>query len=49
MLRLRWDGPYAGSGVDTFSLVGDNELHVTSSVTVGGRTVSYTSVHTRRR
>ena len=51
-LRMRWEEPYRGEGVDVFALVpgagGREELHVTSSVTVGGRTVSYTSVHTRR-
>ncbi|PNH08247.1 hypothetical protein TSOC_005249 [Tetrabaena socialis] len=48
VLRLRWDGPYAGEGVDEFVLVGRDEMHVVSTVTVGGRTVSYTSVHTRK-
>ncbi|KAG2441569.1 hypothetical protein HXX76_003190 [Chlamydomonas incerta] len=51
-LRMRWEEPYRGEGLDEFALVpgpgGREELHVTSSVTVGGRTVSYTSVHTRR-
>ncbi|GLC36288.1 hypothetical protein PLESTB_000606600 [Pleodorina starrii] len=48
LLRLRWDEPYRGEGLDEFRLVGQDELHVVSSVTVGGRTVSYTSVHTRK-
>ncbi|KAG2451990.1 hypothetical protein HYH02_003761 [Chlamydomonas schloesseri] len=53
-LRMRWEEPYRGEGLDVFVLVppaapgGREELHVTSSVTVGDRTVSYTSVHTRR-
>ncbi|KXZ46397.1 hypothetical protein GPECTOR_44g72 [Gonium pectorale] len=48
VLSLRWEQPYAGEGRDEFLLVGPDELHVVSSVTVNGRTVSYTSVHTRR-
>ncbi|EFJ46754.1 hypothetical protein VOLCADRAFT_105421 [Volvox carteri f. nagariensis] len=47
-LRLRWENPFAGEGLDEFQLVGQDELHVISTITVNGRTVSYTSVHTRK-
>ena len=47
-LHLSWAEPHAGHGMDTFRLKGQDELHMQSTVTVGGKTVVYTSVYKRQ-
>jgi hypothetical protein len=46
-IQLTWPEPYGGVGLDTWRLVGPDELHVTSSITVKGQTVQWRQVYKR--
>lgn len=48
-LDLGWGEPYSGKGYDEFRLETDNELHVTSHLSVGNRKHTYTIVYKRRK
>jgi len=49
LLSMSWGDPHGGSGVDTYSLVGPDTLHVHCTYEVSGETAAYTHVYQRRQ
>lgn len=48
LLLLEWEDPFGGVNEDDFYLVKDNELHVSTTITIGDHTVKYIQVYTRK-
>lgn len=49
LLSLSWDDPHGGSGLDTYSLVSEDTLHVHCTYSVAGESAAYTHVYQRKR
>lgn len=49
VLELKWDDPLGGTGQDTFSLAGPDELHVCSTLNVQGIKTQYSSFYKRKK
>ena len=49
VLNLNWNEPYGGTGTDEFVMPSQDELHVTSTIVVGGETAKYTQVYHRKK
>ncbi|WIA35014.1 hypothetical protein OEZ86_003510 [Tetradesmus obliquus] len=48
-LQMRWEGAYAGTGVEEVVLVGGDELHITCSLALhNGKSATYRQVYRRR-
>jgi hypothetical protein len=50
-LHLKWDEPHGGMGTDTFRLISQDEMHVTSELRKSGieTKISYNTVYRRKR
>ena len=47
-LALTWGEPLGGTGTEVFHLVDATTLHVCSTISVKGQTVSYTNIHRKQ-
>jgi hypothetical protein len=49
VLRNEWPAPMGGTGVDVFTLLNPDELHIHCSITVGDETAAYLNIYTRKK
>ena len=48
LIQLEWEDPYGGVGVDEWTMPSQDELHVTSTITIGGKSSKYRQVYKRK-
>jgi hypothetical protein len=49
VIDLEWEDPYGGVGVDEWTMPSQDELHVVSAITIGGKTTRYRQVYNRKK